>query len=372
MGMAMVEEVLLENGQKKDEIYAIRYFCDRVVDILNTVEFLTGNRIANDVGCQEIAIDTSLENAVLVSLQQLMRNPAAKVATASGQSTKHVPSSLLQLVRQLEDVIAAFNNDQETTTKNAAAAEDQVHSIKLLIKSAWDGTMCQDELGRKIPLAYAIYCLTAKLEEISKYLLANLDGKWDYFKVQFRVDLERFQMVSEATFQQLVLDELDFSGFGTSHFRLFHLALVLIQHKLTEDQLVLSDQIYVLQQFCERIVVLIASLEMLTWFRIANNTKSGGVEPSLEATIPASLQKLVCKMEASDDRSVALNFACFANALIDAAFNGSMCKKKLGRKIPLDHVIERSAAYLLMAMKKHEQICSATMGYLPFEVSIIY
>ena len=141
MGMTMIEEVLLKDGQHRHEIYVIQHFCDRIVAMLNTVEVLTGNRIANDVGYQKSAADAQLGNAVPVSLQQIVRKMEAC-------------------------------NDHSIATDLARYANS-------LIDAAWSGSMCEKQLGRKIPLKEAIKgCAGAPLMAVRRCIKNLADKKF--------------------------------------------------------------------------------------------------------------------------------------------------------------------------------------------------
>ena len=135
---------------------------------------------------------------------------------------------------------------------------------------------------------------------------------------------------------------------GTLNYALVQMALSMSEEAWKDGPL--HDEIHVVQHFCERIVGMIDSLETITGNRIANDNGCYGKLPTYGQAVPASLQQLVRKMEAYDDPSVATNLARFANALIDAAFRGTMCERQLGRKIPLRAAIQLSAGVLITAM----------------------
>ena len=72
-----------------------------------------------------------------------------------------------------------------------------------------------------------------------------------------------------------------------------------------------------------------------------------------QAAIPPSLQQLIRDMEASDNRTVSTHLARKAKDLIADAISGSMCEKKLGRRIPLAEALQRSCVELIAAMNEY-------------------
>lgn len=58
-------------------------------------------------------------------------------------------------------------------------------------------------------------------------------------------------------------------------------------------------------------------------------------------------------MEASDNRTVSTHLARKAKDLIADAISGSMCEKKLGRRIPLAEALQRSCVELIAAMNEY-------------------
>lgn len=62
--------------------------------------------------------------------------------------------------------------------------------------------------------------------------------------------------------------------------------------------------------------------------------------------VPASLLQLVEQIEDADEHQVAPDLARTARALVEAAWNGSMCVGILRRTIPLADAIQRSTSAL--------------------------
>ena len=62
--------------------------------------------------------------------------------------------------------------------------------------------------------------------------------------------------------------------------------------------------------------------------------------------VPASLLQLVEQIEDADEHQVAPDLARTARALVEAAWNGSMCVGILRRMIPLADAIQRSTSAL--------------------------
>ena len=72
-----------------------------------------------------------------------------------------------------------------------------------------------------------------------------------------------------------------------------------------------------------------------------------------QAAIPPSLQELVRDMEASDNQNVSTDLARKAKDLIADAISGSMCEKKLGRRIPLAEALQHSRVELTAAVNEY-------------------
>lgn len=68
---------------------------------------------------------------------------------------------------------------------------------------------------------------------------------------------------------------------------------------------------------------------------------------------PQSLQQLISDMEASDNRTVSTHLARKAKDLIADAISGSMCEKKLGRRIPLAEALQHSRVELTAAVNEY-------------------
>ena len=110
-----------------------------------------------------------------------------------------MPESLLEIVRQIEDVVvvvaatATFNKQgvgipTTTATPTHSSSEPLVHTTMSFIESAWNGSMCEKELGRNIPLAYAIqrssFILDASLTKLGKkFPVLKKDEMGDKFSV---------------------------------------------------------------------------------------------------------------------------------------------------------------------------------------------
>ena len=79
-----------------------------------------------------------------------------------------------------------------------------------------------------------------------------------------------------------------------------------------------------------------------------------------QAAIPPSLQELVRDMEASDNQNVSTDLARKAKDLIADAIGGSMCEKKLGRRIPLAEALQHSRVELIAAVNEYSRVVSGS------------
>ena len=95
---------------------------------------------------------------------------------------------------------------------------------------------------------------------------------------------------------------------------------------------------------------LIDSLDERAGHRIANDKEIYGPVPICGQAVPVSLQQLMRQIENADKDGVANDLVRYANALIESAWNGSMCEKQLGRKIPLSDAILRSRSVQIHAV----------------------
>lgn len=147
---------------------------------------------------------------------------------------------------------------------------------------------------------------------------------------------------------------------GTLNYELVRMALSMFEEAWIDGPL--HGEVHVVQHFCERIVGLIDALEKITGHRIANDDGCYGEVPTSGQAVPASLQQLVRKMEASNDTNVATSLARFARAFIDAACSGSMSEKKIGRNIPLREAMQRSMGVLMAAVYAYIERFSAMLN----------
>lgn len=134
-----------------NEIHVLKHFSKHIVQIIAVIPSLTeGHCIANDIGRHGFAPHSFENDSVPEPLQQLVHNmeesPDRLVATCLGKYAK------------------------------------------TFIEAAWSGSMCEKQLGRKLPLAEAIstihmVLMTARFEYISnKEELIKDDSERDAFR----------------------------------------------------------------------------------------------------------------------------------------------------------------------------------------------
>ena len=136
-------------------------------------------------------------------------------AVSSGKAAKRkpkpklepIPPSLLELVRQFEDAIAvasASKAGQEMTESakfvTESGAVNTVQHINAFIESAWNGSMCKNEMGgRKVPLARAIRYLDTIMEATGSMILNAEDA--DDLGPIFNMKSDKFKMMCTTTFK---------------------------------------------------------------------------------------------------------------------------------------------------------------------------
>lgn len=144
------------NGPLHAEVYVIQKFCERILNVLDLLEKITGSRIANDIGWH------------------------GEVTTLSEREA--VPDSLQQLVLKME----AFE-DPSVSTNLARFA-------RALIDAAWSGRMCEKQLGRKIPLAVAIRrSVSVLIDAMKSYIDKFTDVFSDNEVVEGNFDAVKFR-----------------------------------------------------------------------------------------------------------------------------------------------------------------------------------
>lgn len=160
-----------------------------------------------------------------------------------------------------------------------------------------------------------------------------------------------------------------------------------------------SDEVFVIKEFCEQMGKLLYMVSKKIGRDIAKDvtitppaaatTTTSNVAATANRTVavpgtqllqavtagvPPSLQQLVRKMEASNDPSVSNDLVRYANALFDAAFSGSMCEKKIGRKITLPEALQRCGLVLLKTFEAFryevDRIKRVTMGFGIYETPV--
>ena len=145
-------------------------------------------------------ISTQIIDAILCpSLRRSIPSPEMP-PTSTTAADAAMPASLLELVRQIEDVVVvaatatAASNKQgvgiptTATATTPSSSEPLVHTTESFIESAWNGSMCEKELGRNIPLAYAIqrssFILDSSLTKLGKkFPVLKKDEMGDKFSV---------------------------------------------------------------------------------------------------------------------------------------------------------------------------------------------
>lgn len=337
--------------------------------------------------------------------------------SASACAAIVIPPSLQQLVRNME-----ASNNKNVSTNLARKA-------KFLIEAAIDGSLCEAKLGRRIPLAEALQrCggeLLSAVNEFSRQtssalqVLTMFGGDFNpatskkvmsqkLVEVRppllFLLSLLHFTLVSSflADFIKfLILHQnfiaLDFTGFGIAEYEDVQMALIKFDGGPT------SDDVYVINEFCEQIGKLLYMVSKKIGRDIA---KDGTITPPAAATtttaattsnvavaatrtvvvpgtqllqavtagVPPSLQQLVRKMEASNDPSVSNDLVRYANALFDAAFSGSMCEKQIGRNITLPEALQRCGLVLLKTFEAFryeiDRIKRVTMGFGMYDTPV--
>ena len=165
-----------------------------------------------------------------------------------------VPASLRELVRQIDDA------------DELDVAPDLERDATALIEAAWNGSMCESIVRRKIPLADAVQRSTAELDAAAFAYITTVPARIRAM-VGNAFDDAHFMRDNLKAF--CALKSLKFENLGTAHYE--H-----IQAALTENEGVWrggshKDDVYVIQQFCVRIVQLTESLRQRTGRRIAND-----------------------------------------------------------------------------------------------------
>ena len=176
-----------------------------------------------------------------------------------------MPASLRELVRQIE------NADEFDV------APDLARAATALVEAAWDGSMCEGIVGRRILLPDAIQRSTADLDAAAFAYITTVTAR---IKAMVGDAFDDAEFTRDNLRAFAALKGLKFDGLGTAHFE--H-----IQAALTENEKAWRggshrDDVYAIQQFCVRIVELTESLRQRTGRRIANDL----VHDSVVATEP--------------------------------------------------------------------------------------
>ena len=140
---------------------------------------------------------------------------------------------------------------------------------KLLVNAAWDGTMCESITKRKITLPDAIAAIknsTPVLDAAAMAYMSSVPAEIPSLGVDF--DTGRFMQDVLNAFSGL--KSLNFDGHGTISFDNIQGALT--KHEPAWRSGPLKEDVFVVQQFCLRLVQMFNSLKERTGTRIANDT----------------------------------------------------------------------------------------------------
>lgn len=87
----------------------------------------------------------------------------------------------------------------------------------------------------------------------------------------------------------------------------------------------------------------------------------------MKEDVPASLRQLAIQIKEADEFGVASDLVIDANKLVEAAWDGSLCERIVGRKIRLADAIERSRTLLdavsTAYIQSHTAEVRARVGY---------
>ena len=165
-----------------------------------------------------------------------------------------IPVSLRAVARQFDDA------DEHNV------ASDLARDYTTLIEAAWDGSMCQSIVGRRIPLADAIQ---RGVPDFDAAALAYMTTVVPQIQAMVGSAFDSTKFIQDLLHVFKALKGLNFTGFGTMHYE--H-----IQAVLTESEEVwrcgsFKDEVFVVQQFALRVVQLTESLKQRTGRCIAND-----------------------------------------------------------------------------------------------------
>ena len=164
-----------------------------------------------------------------------------------------VPAGLRELAQQLMDA------DEH------GVAPDVGQNAKALIEAAWNGSLCESIVGNRITLQDAVSRTTAALDTVAMSYMSSVPAEISAVTSGF--DTAKFAADVVAAFS--ALKALKFDGHGSVTFD--NLQAAFSKTEQTWRAGPHKNDLFVIQQFCLRIVQHINSLKQRTGKRIAND-----------------------------------------------------------------------------------------------------
>jgi len=143
-------------------------------------------------------------------------------------------------------------------------ATDLSNGVRLLVRAAWDGSMCQGVLTSKIPLATAIRNITAELDAAAMAFIASVPA--EISAIVGAGNFDAAQLTQDVVLAFTNLKNLTFDGMRTLDYDNIQGALTKNEDKWRFGPL--KPEVFVVQQFCLRMVQFAESFRQRTGARI--------------------------------------------------------------------------------------------------------